>query len=302
MVGTLNLGNEMLKNDVNNWKLIFQMKMVDFDSAIECNCDLGEGLAIGCDSVAWVDINQDTIFLHRDNRLNTFKTKFKPSVIYSIDNNEIVFGSDVGICCLDITSGDERLLSLENFNHNYQKYRSNDGGFCGNHQLLGFMHRNDPVENLGFVYQVKNESFCLLDDSLHIPNSFIEIEPSKILISDSLKGQIWLYQLDDTGNLVEKILWAQLDKGIAPDGGCLVGDYVFVALWDGASIAVFDKNGKLLKNLSLPVIRPTNCKYDAARSQLWVTSASEGLSKEQLSRYPLSGNTFVYNLGLGSSC
>ena len=278
----------------------FLIKMFDFDSAIECNCDLGEGLAIGCDSVAWVDINQDTIFLHRDNRLNTFKTQFKPSVIYSIDNNELVFGSDVGICCLDISSGDERLLSLENSNHNYQKYRSNDGGFCGNHQLLGFMHKNDPVENLGFVYQVKNESFCLLDDSLHIPNSFIEIESSKILISDSLKGQIWLYQLDNAGNLVEKILWAQLDKGVAPDGGCLVGDYVFVALWDGASIAVFDKSGKLLKNLSLPVIRPTNCKYDAVRSQLWVTSASEGLSKEQLSCYPLSGNTFVYNLELGS--
>jgi sugar lactone lactonase YvrE len=162
------------------------------------------------------------------------------------------------------------------------------------------MHRDDPVKNLGFVYLVKNESFLLLDDSLHIPNSFIEIEPSKILISDSLKGQIWLYQLDDTGNLVEKTLWAQLDKGIAPDGGCLVGDFVFVALWDGNSIAVFDKSGKLIKNLPLPVIRPTNCKYDAVRSQLWVTSAREGLSKEQLSRYPLSGNTFGYNLELGS--
>lgn len=276
------------------------MKMFDFDNAIECNCDLGEGLAIGCDSVAWVDINQDTIFIFRNDRLNTFKTQFKPSVIFSIDKDELVFGSDAGICCLDINSGDERLFNLEKFNHNYQNYRSNDGGFSGDHQLLGFMHRNDPVKNFGFVYLVKDESFYLLDDSLHIPNSFIEIEPSKILISDSLKGQIWLYELDNTGNLVEKTLWAQLDKGIAPDGGCLVGDFVFVALWDGNSIAVFDKSGKLIKKLPLPVIRPTNCKYDAVRSQLWVTSASEGLSKEQLSRYPLSGNTFVYNLELGS--
>lgn len=144
------------------------------------------------------------------------------------------------------------------------------------------------------------ESFVLLDDSLHIPNSFIEIEPSKILISDSLKGQIWLYQLDDVGNLVEKTLWAQLEPGISPDGGCVVGDFVFVALWDGASIAVFDKSGTLLKNLSLPIIRPTNCKYDAVLSQLWVTSASEGLYKEKLSLYPLSGNTFVYDLELRS--
>ena len=274
--------------------------MFDLDNAIECNCDLGEGIAIGCDSVAWVDINQDTIFIFTNDRLNTFKTQFKPSVIFSIDKDELFFGSDVGICCLDINSGDERLFNLEKFNHNYQNYRSNDGGFFGDHKLLGFMHRNDPVKNLGFVYLVKDESFCLLDDSLHIPNSFIEIEPSKILISDSLKGQIWLYELDNTGNLVEKTLWAQLDKGIAPDGGCLVGDFVFVALWDGNSIAVFDKSGKLIKKLPLPVIRPTNCKYDAVRSQLWVTSASEGLSKEQLSRYPLSGNTFVYNLELGS--
>jgi sugar lactone lactonase YvrE len=108
-----------------------------------------------------------------------------------------------------------------------------------------------------------------------------------------------LYRLDDAGNIVEKTLWAKLDSGIAPDGGCLVGDFVFVALWDGASIAVFDKSGKLLEKLSLPVIRPTSCKYDVVRSQLWVTSASEGLSKEQLNHYPLSGNTFVYDLELG---
>lgn len=108
-----------------------------------------------------------------------------------------------------------------------------------------------------------------------------------------------MYQLDDTGHFVEKTFWAQLDKVIAPDGGCLVGDFVFVALWDGASIAVFEKSGKLLKKLSLPVIRPTNCKYDVVRSQPWVTSASEDLSKKQLSCYPLSGNTFVYDLKLG---
>ena len=276
------------------------MKMFDLDNAIECNCDLGEGLAIGCDSVAWVDINQDTIFVNRNARLSKYKTQYKPSVIFSIDKDELVFGSDTGICCLDINSGDERLLNLENFNHNYQTYRSNDGGFCGDHQFLSFMHRNDPVKILGFVYLVKDESFCLIDNSLHIPNSFIEIEPSKILISDSLKGQIWLYRLDDTGDLAEKTLWAQLDMDIAPDGGCLVGDFVFVALWDGASIAVFNKGGKLLKKLPLPIIRPTNCKYDAVRSQLWVTSAREGLSNDQLSRYPLSGNTFVYNLELGS--
>jgi sugar lactone lactonase YvrE len=272
--------------------------MLSFNKMIESNCDLGEGLAISNDSVAWVDINQNIIFVYKDNKLNTFNTQFMPSVIYYLRKNNLVFGSDAGICCLDIDSGKDWLLNYGNFNHSYQKYRSNDGGFCNNHQLLSFMHRTDPMGNLGSIYRLTDESFVLLDDSLHIPNSFIEIEPSKILISDSLKSQIWLYHLDDLGNISEKTLWAQLESGISPDGGCKVGNFVFVALWDGASIAVFDTDGAWVENLLLPVNRPTNCKFDKARSQLWVTSATEGLSKEQMSLYPLSGHTLVYDLEL----
>ena len=276
------------------------MQILNFNNAIKCNCVLGEGLAIGHDFVAWVDINQNIIFVYRENKLITFNTQSMPSVIYYTKQDKLVFGSDVGICCLNINSGEERLLNSGNFNHSYQKYRSNDGGFCNNHQLLSFMHRTDPAGSLGFVYRLTEESFILLDDSLHIPNSFIEIEPSKILISDSLKSQIWLYRLDNFGNLSEKTLWAQLESGVSPDGGCLVGNFIFVALWDGASIAVFDMDGTWIENLLLPVIRPTNCKFDAVRSQLWVTSASEGLSEEQMNLYPLSGSTLVYDLELRS--
>ena len=266
------------------------------------DCKLGEGLLVKGSKAAWVDINRNQLLVCEGDAVRNYFTLNKPSIIYDIQNNEVSIGTDRGLAKFNTQSKKEVLLSDVSNSHSVKEFRSNDGGFCGNHQLLGFMHRNDPVKNLGFVYLVKDESFCLLDDSVHIPNSFIEIEPSKILISDSLKGQIWLYQLDDIGNLVEKTLWAQLNKGIAPDGGCLVGDFIFVALWDDASIAVFDKSGKLIKKLPLPIIRPTNCKYDAVRSQMWVTSASEGLSKKQLSSYPFSGNTFVYDLELGSLC
>jgi sugar lactone lactonase YvrE len=269
---------------------------------LSTNCNLGEGLWVKHSKAAWVDINRDQLLVYEGDTVRNYFTLNKPSIVYDIKNSEVSIGTDRGLSIFNITNKKEVLLSDISSSHNVKEFRSNDGGFCGNHQLLSFMHRNDSVNNLGFVYLVKDESFCLLDGSLHIPNSFIELEPSKILISDSLQGQIWLYKLDEAGDLVEKTLWAQLDKGIAPDGGCLVGDFVFVALWDGASIAVFDKNGTLIKKLPLPIIRPTNCKYDVVRSQLWVTSASEDLSKEQLIRYPLSGNTFVYNLELGSSC
>ena len=263
---------------------------------LTCNCHLGEGLWVNHSKAAWVDINRNQLLICEGNEVKNYFITNKPSIIYDGDKIEVSIGTDRGITKFNTETKKQILLTDVSNSHSVKEFRSNDGGFCGKYQLLSFMHRNDPVKNLGYVYLVKDESFCLLDDSLHIPNSFIEIEPSKILISDSLKGQIWLYELDDTGNFVERTLWTQLDTGIAPDGGCLVGDFVFFALWDDASIAVFDKCGRLLKKLPLPIIRPTNCKFDTVHSQLWVTSATEGLSKEQLSVYPLSGNTFVYDM------
>lgn len=272
---------------------------IELSNIINCHFSLGEGLHIHSRGVSWVDINNSTLAVFRKESLTIHNIDLNFSIVFGVKDNIYTIGCDLGVIEYS-TLTKKYLVKNRNLFLQSSEFRSNDGGFCGCHQLLSFMHRTDPVNNLGFVYLVTDKSFYLLDDSLHIPNSFIELEPSKILISDSLKSQIWLYQLNDVGKLIKKTLWAQLEIGVAPDGGCLVGDFVFIALWDGASIAVFDKSGNFLKNLPLPVIRPTNCKFDAVSSKLWVTSASEGLSKEQLNLYPLSGNTFIYDLELGS--
>lgn len=274
--------------------------VITLNKTLPSGCELGEGLFVKNDKAAWVDINNNYLMVYEEDVLTCHATYYKPSIVYNIKENEVSLGSDVGLTAFNTITKREAVLNDVSAMHNTKEYRSNDGGFCETHQLLSFMHRSDPENNLGFVYRVSGESNSLIDNSLHIPNSFIEIGPSKILISDSLKGQIWSYQLDKLGNVAEKTIWAELEPGIAPDGGCLVEGLVFIALWDGAAIAVFDKDGTLLNKLMLPVIRPTNCKFDKISSQLWITSASEGLSKEQMSLYPASGNTLVYDLELRS--
>ena len=65
-------------------------------------------------------------------------------------------------------------------------------------------------------------------------------------------------------------------------------------------LPVLDLNAQLQEaleqNIMLDVPRPTNCKFDKSKSQLWVTSAREGLSSHQLSKYPLSGDVFKISL------
>ena len=76
----------------------------------------------------------------------------------------------------------------------------------------------------------------------------------------------------------------------------MIGDSIFLSMWDGATITILNKDCELLDTIDLPVIRPTNCKFNPESSELWVTSASEGLSPNLLQRYNQSGNTFMYKL------
>lgn len=261
----------------------------------QCNCLLGEGLLVRDGDAAWVDINSNSIFISDCSEFLKYKTTSTPTVVFGFDQQYIHFGSDNGLVSLCRKTGEEQEL-IARPSSVASEYRSNDGGWCGGYQLLGFMHRSKSNVHAGYVYRLSDGSWNLLDDSIYIPNTFVQIEPSKILISDSLKGEIWLYELDTNGAVAHKKLWAQLEPGIAPDGGCLVGEFVLISIWDGAAISVFTKAGELKQTLGMPVPRPTNCKYDPKTSRLWVTSASDGLTMNQLAEYPQSGNTFVFDL------
>jgi sugar lactone lactonase YvrE len=269
---------------------------INLNKIISSNCILGEGLFVKNFQAAWVDIHKNHLFILENMSLSKYFITNKPSVVFNVIDDKVILGTDIGLVSYSLEDKKESILSYVPHKNKIKEYRSNDGGFCGEHKLLSYMHRSDPKNNPGMIYILLKDSYLLLDDGLHIPNSFIEIRPFEILISDSLKGQIWLYKIDNDGSLLDKILWAQLESGIAPDGGCIINDLIFIALWDGSSIAVFNKDGTLLTNLSLPVIRPTNCKFDSVSSQLWLTSASEGLSKDDIELYPSSGNTFIYDL------
>lgn len=274
---------------------VFSITKVD---QYEIPCKLGEGLCVKGSNAAWVDIDSNLVFCSSGPAVTTYSLTNKPSVIYDFNDHKIELGTDAGLISYDRT----KELESNCFGFpalppeiNNSVYRSNDGGVCGEHRLLGFMHQDNPESNIGSVYKVSGQQYELLDSNISIPNTFIPLSSTETLVSDSMTGDIWCYELDNAGALKSKTLWASL-KGASPDGGCMVDDYVLIAIWDAAEIAVFTREGELVQKLPLPVLRPTNCKFDDLSSKLWVTSATTGLTSNQLAEYPSSGKTMVFNL------
>lgn len=263
-------------------------------------CVLGEGLFIADGTGYWVDIANNYIYRAKGDAFDHYETESKASVIYELFDGKLQVGSDSGLISFCLSTRKETSLLKDSIKHSYDEYRSNDGGFVGDLQLLSYMHRDNPELYPGFIYRVDGGSYQLIDDSIFIPNTFVPLDRFRILISDSLQREVWLYRFNEIGKLIEKVLWAKTDPGEFPDGGCVVGEFVFIALWDGAAIAVFNFDGELVQRISMPVLRPTNCKFDGQSSTIWVTSASDGLSDIQKSEESDSGNTFVFDLKVAS--
>jgi DNA-binding IclR family transcriptional regulator/sugar lactone lactonase YvrE len=74
---------------------------------------------------------------------------------------------------------------------------------------------------------------------------------------------------------------------------------LWVALWDGWSIAQLDESGEIGRILALPVPRPTGLAFGGAdMTSLHVTTARLGLPRDILDNAPLSGRLLVLDSGL----
>ncbi len=69
---------------------------------------------------------------------------------------------------------------------------------------------------------------------------------------------------------------------------------LWIAMWGGAAVTVWDPaTGQLLETLPLPAKNVTACVFGGEDgTDLFVTSARQGLTHADLTEYPLSGGLF----------
>lgn len=277
---------------------------MDIQVFASSECILGEGIYFDAENryLYWVDITESVIYRKNidgsDNSHEAFSTGASPSAVLSVSESDVVFLDKTGVCLLNINSKEITSLYKTPYT-DAQGYRANDATILSDGSILyGTMYKK-PSERKSSLYRVLSGSVEELKDlSFNIPNTFIELE-NEILISDSLEQCIYSIGKNFNQKIVKK-LWKDFsDSCHTPDGGCSdKNENIYIAMWDGFCVNVFDKNGKQINKIKLPVPRPTNCVLVEGR-MLYVTTAREGLTELQLRKYPLSGNVFVFDIGRG---
>jgi sugar lactone lactonase YvrE len=115
---------------------------------------------------------------------------------------------------------------------------------------------------------------------------------------DSPTRQVMAYRYNMiNGAITDPGIAVEIPEGKGyPDGMTIDTEgMLWVALWDGWKVIRYNPHtGEQLHEVTLPVSRPTSCVFGGeAMNDLYVTSAREGLSEEELKEQPLAGSLFV---------
>lgn len=115
-------------------------------------------------------------------------------------------------------------------------------------------------------------------------------------LTDSVHRKIFAYDFDSTtGSIHNRRIFVDLAGELFYPDGLTVDQegHVWSAMWDGWCIIRFDPDGKEVLRIPLPVQRPTSCTFgEADLRSLYITTASVGLSEQEIERSFHSGDLF----------
>ena len=278
---------------------LVMLKKCDFRNS---KADLGEGVYWDSehDSLFWVDINHSILFSCSSGHIFKYQISGNASTVLSVEGDFVCLSNRSGLINYHLASGEINQISKTPIQYNSREYRANDGlRLCDNLYMYGVM-RDIPTKNDGALILSQNGISKVVHAGIAIPNTFIKIPNSNsLLITDSFEGVVYKITFNEAWSfVVSKVKWYDLSRtNTTPDGGCISTDgRIFIAIWDGFKIVELDLNGKLIQEFNLPVPRPTNCTLDTSESQLFITTAYEGLTEHNRQKYPLSGSILTVDL------
>jgi sugar lactone lactonase YvrE len=127
-------------------------------------------------------------------------------------------------------------------------------------------------------------------------------DDSRMYFIDTPRRGIDMFEFDaDNGTISDGVRLANIpaEQGL-PDGMVIDAEgFLWVALWDGAAVHRYTPFGELDRVIPIPTSRPTKVAFGGDDlGDLYITTASTGLSPEQLAAEPNAGGLFRLRPGV----
>jgi sugar lactone lactonase YvrE/DNA-binding IclR family transcriptional regulator len=160
----------------------------------------------------------------------------------------------------------------------------------------------DSTPDAGALHRLDETGARVMQPGLHVPNGLgFSPDNARLYLADSARRRVDVFDFDlASGTIANRRAFVALaDTSDVPDGLTVDAEGgVWIALWDGWRVVRYTPDGRLDREIHLPVPRPTSCCFGGADlGTLYVTSARVRLSATQLAEAPLSGSVFALDPG-----
>ena len=250
----------------------------------------------------WVDIKGRKIFrLSADGRLEEWGTPFRIGSLAHRDSGGFIAGTEHGFAHVDPEHG--RFDLLFDPEEERASNRFNDGKVDRYGRFFAGTMDDEEREASGAFYRLDPTLQCTrIDDGYRVTNGpAFSPDGRTMYTNDSALQLTYAHELAPDGTPVSRRTIARFGEGDGyPDGmtvdaeGCL-----WIAFWDGWCLRRLSPEGERLAEVRMPVSRPTSCAFGGLMlDRLYVTSASIGLTEDQLRMQPNAGGLFMMDAGV----
>jgi xylono-1,5-lactonase len=262
-------------------------------------CKLGEGTLWikEHNSIYFVDIKKKQIcsLNIKNNKKKIFKVNKEIGFLAHIKKNTFILGLQGELRIQDLKS--KKIIKSISIEPNIKLNRTNDGKTdqAGN-LWFGTMDNLERKIEKGSLYKLdKNLTLTKVDTNYMITNGPAFINPFNFYHTDSSKKLIYKIKINKKNKIINKKIFKKFSvKDGSPDGMTLdKNKNLWVSHYHGACVSVFDKKSKLIHKIDLPAKNITNCTFGGKNnSEIFITSATKGMSNRDLQKYKYSGSLF----------
>jgi sugar lactone lactonase YvrE len=207
-----------------------------------------------------------------------------------------VMGLRTGFALLDFTSGE--VFPIHDPEADLPSTRFNDGKCDRRGRFWAGTMDEDTPKTQGALYRLSPDmTYRKVLTGIGVSNGLGWSPDNNVMYyTDSRKHTIWAYDYDlESGSIANQRIFAQTPETYVPDGLTVdAAGFVWSAKWDGWKVVRYTPDGSIDLEVQMPVQRPTSCMFGGPElRQLYITSASTGLSDRELAKQPLAGSVFV---------
>ncbi len=265
---------------------------------------LGEGPLwdVAEQALYWVDIRKPAIRRYDGGKRDVTSWSM-PEMVGSLavrNQGGLLVALKSALVFFDPPSGSMRRVAAPEADRPAQRF--NDGK-CDRQGRFWAGTMNDTARHPdGTLYRLDRSGCVAVESGITIPNSLCWSPDGRTMyFSDSWTRTICAFDFDPaTGQVENKRPFTATAAPAIPDGATIDAEgCLWCAEYDGWCITRFAPDGTRMRSIELPLQRPTSCMFGGPGLRtLFVTSATQKLSPDELARQPLAGALLAMDVGV----